>query len=167
MPRTEWMRLVDEARREGLSLKEAMRKASRAYRSANLHTYGNPSDPHERRRHERRQRIGELLRQGLPFPEAQRLVDRQFDRYQHMQKDLERSFTHPFSRENPRPAMNKWLIGALVVGGAWWLWRQNQVGAAVGPTQGQLSTNMPNAFTTGPASAPIIPIPAQPGGWPS
>jgi hypothetical protein len=162
MSRSEWQQVATQALREGRSLKEA----SAAYRLANQHVSGNPWSPEMAHRHHRSKRIGEFLRRGVPFREAVRRVDRGFDRYQRAGREIERSITHPFARENPDRGRNWLLLGAVAVG-AYWLWQRNQSASEPGGTGllSQPATLLPNASNIGPGSAPVVVVTATPGGY--
>jgi hypothetical protein len=113
MPRSsDWGRYSAQALREGRSLQEA----SRAWRAANRDVlHANPS-PEARYHHRRRQTVGELLRQGVPFHEALRRA-RQGER-------------HLEERDNPEtPRVDTWVIVAAIAVGAWWLARSWNTGA--------------------------------------
>lgn len=68
---SDWRRLSAQALREGRSLKAA----SEAYRHANRHTRGNPTSGETEHRRWRTGELGELLRRGVPFHEARRMVE--------------------------------------------------------------------------------------------
>jgi hypothetical protein len=154
---SDWRQISAQALREGRSLKDA----ARAYRLANLHTHRNPESPESMHRHDRSRRIGELLRAGHPFREAVRMVDREFDRYQHAQRSVERAVTHPFSRANPDAGRNWLLVGGLAVG-LYLLWQR---GSSAPASVSQLPTLLPNPPQYGPASAPVVTVTATPGGY--
>jgi hypothetical protein len=108
--RSDWAHYSAQALREGRSLQEA----SRAWRAANRDVLGANPSPEARYHHQRRQTVGELLRQGVPFHEA-----------------LRRARQHPpeHERENPdTPRVDTWVIVAAIAVGAWWLARSWNAG---------------------------------------
>ena len=146
------------ALREGKALAEA----SRSWREANRSVFRNPSSPESRYHHERRKSLGELLRKGVSFHEARRLVDRGFDQYQDVQRRLERGIVH-IGERNPR-GPNWVLIGGVAIA-AWWLMRRQtpSVPAVTAP----LSTGSASgqgAYLGPPAGTPGVRPAPGPGG---
>ena len=108
MSRSDWQVYATRALREGKTLKEA----SAEWKRANERVFSNPTSPESRYHHHRRKALGGLLSKGFNFREAQRMLDRAFDRYQGAQRSVERSIVHP-TRSNPRGGNNLILMGAI------------------------------------------------------
>jgi hypothetical protein len=109
--RSDWAHYSAQALREGRSLQEA----SRAWRAANRDVLGANPSPEARYHQHRRQTVGELLRQGVPFHEALRRA-----------RATER---HPEERENPEsPRPDTWIIVGAIAVCAWWLARSWNAG---------------------------------------
>lgn len=155
MPRSsEWAALSATALRHGQSLEEA----SRAYRAANahLHNPGDGTSPEMQHRHHRTKRVGALLRRGVSFHDAVRQVDRGFDAYQHAQRGLERSITHPSRANPPRRNPSMLVIGGVAAAAVWWFFLRKPTGTAAPAAAGVTVPGTPT-----PAGAPSTDLVSQ------